>query len=230
MRVPFSELPGRHERHYRRRLDNALFPRLPGPLSEQELLEVQRRDHEELLGFLGELRGVVQRAVDLKPTEETQVVLDLKADLERLYETSAALADEQDGNRTAIRQLIAVIMRTVWAGAAGDPLAEAELEQEEAARIAHFELLQQPLVAELLHPESLIAADELLPTLLSESEAAVAAACQLFDAGQLAELVAGGRALLAERDPSGATFPEARQRLVQLERQLQAQAPPAALN
>jgi hypothetical protein len=230
MRVPFSEFPGRHERHYRRRLGNALFPRALGPVTDQELLEVQRLDHEELLAFLGELRGVVQRAVDLKPNEETQVVLDLKADLERLYETSAALADEQHGNRSAIRQLIAVIMRTIWAGAAGDPLAEAELDQEEAARTAHFELLQQPLVAELLHPASLIAADELLPTLLSESTAAVAAACQLFDAEQLAELLAGGRVLLTERDPAGERYPEAQQRLAQLEQRLQALRPAGSLN
>ena len=230
MRVPFSQFPGRHERHYRRRLGNPLFPRPLAEPTDEDLLDVQRLDHEELLEFLTELRGVVQRAVELKPNEETQVVLDLKSDLDRLYETASALADDQGGNKNAIRQLIAVIMRTVWSGAAGDPLAESELEQEEAARTAHFSLLQQPLVAELLHPDTLIAADELLPTLLSESAAAVAAALELFDTDQLAELCRDGRRLLDEKDPTATGFPEAHQRLAQMEQRLAALQPTRALN
>ncbi len=230
MRVSFSELPGRHERHYRRRLNNLLFPRpISGP-TDEALLEAQRLDHEELLSFLTELRSAVQRAVELKPTVDTQVVLDLKSDLDRLYETAAALADNQDGNQSALRQLIAVIMRTVWAGTGGDPLAEAELEQEEAARTAHFALLRQPLVAELLHPDTLIAADELLPTLLSESAAAVAAAAELFDADQLTELCSAGQRLLDTQDPGASLYPDARERLAQLVQRLTTLHPPARFN
>jgi hypothetical protein len=229
-RVPFSERPGRHERHYRRRLANDLFANPVRGVSDAELLEVQRLDHEELIGFLGELRETVQRAVSLAPNEETQVVLDLKSDLERLYETSAGLADEQAGNQTAIRQLVAVIAQTVRRSAAGDPLAMAELEQEEGARAAHFTLLEQPLVADLLHPQSAIAADELVPTLLSEGEAALTAALELFDGAQLAELVAQARALLAARDPRRQRFPDAWQRLRQMETRLGTEPPLRALH
>jgi len=224
-RVPFSELPGRHERHYRRRLDNELFENPVRGFRDDQLLETQRLDHEELIAFLGELRETVQRAVSLKPNEETQVVLDLKSDLERLYEAAAGLADEQEGNKTAIRQLVAIIAQTIRGSAAGDPLAMSELEQEEAARAMHFGLLQQPLVADLLHPETLIGADELVPTLLSESEAAVAAALHIFDESQLAELLARAQRLLAERDPQRQRFPNAWQRLRQMEARL-AEAPP----
>ena len=62
MTVPFSQRPGRHERHYRRRLGNPLFPNSPSQQEDETLLEMQRLDHEELLGFLEELRATAQRA------------------------------------------------------------------------------------------------------------------------------------------------------------------------
>jgi len=200
MQIPFSELPGRHERHYRRRLDNPLFAR-PATLGEEELLEAQRLDHEELLAFISELRQVVQRAVELKPNEESEVILKLKEDLERLYETSAGLADDQEGNQQAIRQLLAVIMRSITANAAGDALAEQELDMEAQARSLHFDLLRTPLVADLLHPQSLIGADQLAATLLSEPAEAVQAALQLFDPAQREQLAVEAQALLQEVDP-----------------------------
>lgn len=203
MSIPFSEHPGRHERHYRRRLDNPLFND-HGKHEDEALLEVQRLDHEELLSFISELRATVERAVTFKPQEETEVVLKLKEDLERLYETSAGLADEQEANREAIRQLLAVIMRTIRGNAEGDPLAMQELDMEEQARTLHFDLLREPLVADLLHPASLIGPDDLVPTLLSESEAAAAAALQVFDDAQRAELADHARALLEARDPQHA--------------------------
>ena len=200
MQIPFSELPGRHERHYRRRLDNPLFAR-PATFNEEELLEAQRLDHEELLAFITELRQVVQRAVELKPNEESEVILKLKEDLERLYETSAGLADDQEGNQQAIRQLLAVIMRSITANAAGDALAEQELDMEAQARSLHFDLLRTPLVADLLHPQSLIGADQLAATLLSEPAEAVQAALQLFDPAQREQLAVEAQALLQEVDP-----------------------------
>jgi hypothetical protein len=182
--VPFSELPGRHERHFRRKLDNPLFPRPIRKWSEDDLLEVQRQDHEELMAFLQSLRGLVQRTVQLKPNEETQVILDLKAELEKHYEQACGLADQQEGNKQAIRQLVEVIMNTIRRNAAGDALAEQELAEEELARSTHFDLLEQPLVADLLHPDSLVESDELAAVLLTDDENQVLAAWQLFDGEQ----------------------------------------------
>jgi len=62
MRVPFSDLPGRHERHLRRRLDCRLFPRPLAELADDVLLEAQRQDHEELIAFVGDLRNADQLA------------------------------------------------------------------------------------------------------------------------------------------------------------------------
>lgn len=218
MQIPFSEKPGRHERDFRRRLDNPLFGSTT-QLSDEALLEVQQRDHEELVDFVAELRQVVERAVSLKPQEESEVILQLKADLERLYELSAGLADEQGANQQAIEHLLDAIMRTIRANAEGDALAAQELEMEAQARALHFQMLKEPLVADLLHPQTLIAPTELVPTLLSESESAVTAALQLFDPAQQRQLAADARALLAARDPDR-KLEQSWARLVQIEKGL----------
>lgn len=150
------------------------------------------------------------------------MVLDLKADLERLYETAAGLADDQSDNQTAIRQLIAEKLRA----AVGDnPIAVAELEQDEFARTAHFALLEHPLVADLPHPESVIARDELAPALLSAGEAALRAALDLADGPALRALGQDARRLLADKVSAARTLAEAWRHLELIERRLQ--APPA---
>lgn len=229
MRIPFSEKPGRHERHFRRKLDNELFPEPIRQPSDDDLLEVQRRDHEELIDFLPQLRETVHQAVELKPNEESQVILDLKERLDKLYEASSGLADDQDGNQEAIRQLIAVVMKTLWA-AATDPQAESELGQETTARATHFELLREPLVADLLYPESPIGEGELVPTLLSETAPAVAAAVTLFDEDQLTLLIGEAHELLHSKDPHATKYPKAPLRLKQMEEALLALQPTHAAN
>ena len=129
------------------------------------------------------------------------------------YETSSGLADDQSGNHSAIRELTVVIMKTVRSGADGDRLAESELEAEEQARAAHYALLEYPIVADLLRPDTLIGADELAATLLGETPEALAAALSLFDAVQLSELVSESRMLLNGR----AGTETAQDRLAQME-------------
>lgn len=199
MQVPFSERPGRHERHFRRKLGNRLMPcPLPEAYDKADLLEVQRLDHEELLQFLTGLRETVRKAVDLQPREESQVVLDLKAELEKMYETACGLADEQGGNKSAIRQLIAVVMDKIREGAGADALAAQELAQEEAARTTHFRLLEYPLIADLLYPQSLVAPNELVAVLLTDPENEVAEALTLFDRAQLQAICDEAAGLLEE--------------------------------
>jgi hypothetical protein len=197
MDTAFSQFPGRHERHYRRRLDNPLFAARRATFDRDVLLEMQRLDHEELLDFLTVLRATVQQAVDLAPNAGSEVVLDLKERLDRLYEQSAGLADDHAQNQAAIRDLVEVIMRNVERGAAGDPTALEELAQERAAREAHVGLLRSALVADLLHPDSTVTADDLAPTLLSASRQDLAVALQLFDQVQLQHLLSAAELCLA---------------------------------
>lgn len=199
-KAPYSNKPGRHERHLLRKLDNPLFPRPVLEPSDDEIIEAQRYDHDELLVFITDLRQLVQKAIELKPNEESQVILDLKTELDQAYEKASTMADEQEGNKQAIHQLINVIMRTIRVNASGDPKAEEQLNEEEQARAIHFNLLEQSIVADLLDPNSLIEEDELVPCLLSETEEGLAAALELFDDEQRAQLVGQARALVDAMD------------------------------
>jgi len=221
--VPFSQLPGRHERHYRRKIGNPLFPGAPDRPDEALLLEMQRLDHEELLGFLVELRAAVQQAAELQPNTGSEVILAIKETLDRLYESSAGLAEDHANNQAAIRHLLEVIMRNVERGAAGDARALDELAQERAARAAHFELLASPLVADLLHPHSVIQAAELAPSLLSADRDELAAALQLFDLEQASQLYVDARQCLtacaAPPEHAAACLAQIEARLAGLRRQ-----------
>ena len=202
MKIPFSNLPGRHERHFLRKLNNPLFDEPIIDYSDEDLLEVQRLDNEELLNYLTDLRTLVQRAIALNPNEESQVVLDLKSDLDESYEKACTLADDQRSNKEAISQLLEVIMKTVRTSAGNDTLAQQQLEDEVLARTTHFRLLEHPIVADMLDPDTRIQPQELVASLLSESEEELAAALEIFDAEQLQQTIADARQLLGSMDPA----------------------------
>ena len=219
MRLFYSELPGRHERHLLRKQDNPLFPEAQRLITQNQLTDVQRLDHEELEAYITDLRKLVGEAVALGPHEQSDVILALKERLDQSYETACRLADDQTPNKEAIRKLVEVIMRAVWKGAGNDTLAQQELEQEEVARATHYALLERPLIADLLDPDSLIQADELLPVLLTAPREEFEAAITLFDPEQLRAICANAEALRAGTD-NLAGVPEAAERLAELEQLL----------
>jgi hypothetical protein len=221
MRLLFSELPGRHERHLLRKYENRLFPESERTLTSDRLNEAQRLDHEELVSYLVDLRKLVGEAVSLGPHEQSDVILELKERLDQSYETACRLADDQSPNKEAIKKLVSVIMQAVWKGAGNDDLAHQELQQEEEARRLHYEILEQPLVADLLDPESLITEGDLLPVLLSSEDSEFEAAVTLFDPEQLTALCARGDEFLAGVD-ADVDQRVARQRLLDLNSLLEA--------
>ncbi len=201
--LPFTHKPGRRERHLRRRHLNPLFGWPPQEVAPERLLDAQRDDHEELRAFRDAFRGLVQRAASLPPDAGSDPVLDLKIDLERHYEQACGLPEDQAETKAALARLIEVIMRSLLRHAGDDPKARQELADEAAARAIHFQLLERPLVADMLHPESPILPQELTPSLLSATDVELAAACELFDAAQLAVILDEAEAL-ADRLASSA--------------------------
>ncbi len=199
MDIPFSELPGRHERHFRRKLNNPLFPRPIMSYGNDDLLEVQRLDHEEIIEFLDQLRNLVGQAADLDAKAESEVVLDLKADLEKLYETACRLGDRQGNNKAAVSELLKIIMGVVSAHAGGDSKAENELMQEQTAREQHFIMLENVLVVDLLDEGSLILEDEMVPVMLSEDPQQVKIAITMLLPEQKVMLMNEARELLEEK-------------------------------
>jgi len=213
MELPFTHKPGRRERHLRRRHENPLFAWPPHEVAPGELLEAQQADHEEMEAFRIDFRTRVQQAVELPPDAGSETVLGLKEALERQYEQSFGLPETHTEERAAIRKLIALIMQAVKRAAGVDPLAGQELADEEEAREIHFRLLEQPLVADLLHPESPIGPDQLAPAVLSATLDEVAAVLQILDVAQCAELADQAILLLEDRAARGVDVSAARQRL-----------------
>ncbi len=216
MSLIVSQLPGRHERHLLRKHENPLFPEAEREVTPQTLLEAQRLDHEELVEFITGFRALVHRTMQLKPNEESEVILEIKEQLDMAYEQASVLADDQTETKQAISKLTQVIMNTIRSNATGDPLAMDELKQEQEARSSHYTLLQFPIVADLLHPESLILEHELAPTLLCEDEHGLQAAMELFDGAQLQIICEDASELLRRLEVEGSVPTSAKQRLTEI--------------
>lgn len=191
-----SENPGSHERHLLRRSNKLLFQTKQSIVDDDSLMEAQKKDHEEIVQFHEIFNRSLNDTIKLDANVESDVILELKDRLERLYEQAFRIGDDQSEIKEAIRKLLAVIMASVRKGAGSDAQAHQELDQEEAARQAHFQLLESSLVADLLDPNSVIDEDDLLPTLLSATKDELAKVLQLFDESQLIVIVESGDVLL----------------------------------
>lgn len=220
MKPSFSTHPGAHERQLIRCADNPLFPPQRRQVIQIEVNEAQRRDLQEAQAFQERFRALVQRAIDLPPQADSEVVLKLKEDLDQAYEQACGLAGDTREIKAALQKLLEIVMRAVWRAAGDDAAAQANLREEETARVMHFALLEHPLIADLIRPDSPIASDELIATLLSESAPALAAALTLFDADQLTLLCQDGRRLLDSIEPASPAADTARARLSDMERHL----------
>lgn len=191
-----SENPGSHERHLLRRSNNLLFQTKQSIVDDDSLMEAQKKDHEEIVQFHETFNRSLNDTIKLDANVESDVILELKDRLEKLYEQAFRIGDDQSEIKEAIRKLLAVIMASVRKGAGSDAQAHQELDQEETARQAHFQLLDSSLVADLLDPNSVIDEDDLLPTLLSATKDELAKVLQLFDESQLIVIVESGDVLL----------------------------------
>jgi hypothetical protein len=214
--LPFTHKPGRRERHLRRRHGNPLFAWPPLEVEPLDLLAAQRDDHEEMEAFQTALRDLIQRAIDLPPNAGSDQVLGLKEDLERAYEQACGLPEDQSQVLSALGRLIDLSAKAVRRAAGSDPLALAELAQEEEARAVHLRLLTQPLVADLLHPQTPITPEDLVPSLLTATQGELAAALEVFDQEQVLDLVAQGETLLARLNTLGVDTKAAGGRLLQM--------------
>ena len=208
MTLHFSDHPGSRERQLRRRAGNPLFTDARRNVLQMDIDTARRLDEEEAQQFLERFRELVQRAVELKPNEESEVILDLKAKLDHAYVECTAMAGEHQPILQALRKLIEVVMQAVRASVGDDAKAAAELDDEENARRAQYELLVHPLVADLMRPDTVIEREELAATLLSENEEAIRAALWLFEPEQLEAIREEARDLTLGLHNQGIELPE----------------------
>lgn len=188
---------GAHERHLLRRKDNPLFAPEQRVVDAAALAEARRRDQAERKAFEVQFRALLEAAASLKPSEESGVLLDLKAPLDQAYTLLASLADEHEPYRQGLRRLTDLLVNTVRRAVANDPLALAELDQEQMAREQHYRLLEFPLVADLMRTDSPLSPEDLPAALLSAPVEELEAALWLFADDELAAIEHAASALLA---------------------------------
>ncbi|MDQ1363635.1 MAG: hypothetical protein QG652_1497 [Pseudomonadota bacterium] len=215
----FSEHPGHRERYLKRKYNNPLFGANTITLADIE--KAQQDDATEAQQFLNRFRDLVKQAVDFKPAAEADVILKLKEQLDKSYEQCAGLPGDQNEIKSMLKRLLHAIMQAMWKGIGNDPRAQEKLEMEEQARSQHFTMLEQPLVADLLRPDSLIEEHELVPALLSESAPAMNLAMQLFSPAQQIALYQQASELLKSADAAHPAVQQAQMRLTEMQSLLQ---------
>lgn len=215
----FSNLPGHRERHLKRKHNNPLFTH--SVISMAEIEQARLADVAEAEAFLNHFRDLVKQAVDVKPNADADIILRLKEQLDKAYEQASGLPGDHQEIKNMLKRLLKAIMQAIWKGVGNDTVAQQKLEMEEQARTQHFLLLEQPLIADLIRPDSAIAEDELVPTLLSESPQALASAMQLFSPAQQIQLYQSAAGLLNKADVSHPVVQQAQLRLREMHVMLQ---------
>ena len=194
---------GMHERHLQRMDGNPLY-RLPvSDYSGEQFIEARQRDNAQLQSFHNDMHSVIQQTIELEPNVESEVILELRGKLDMLYTRCSGFGSKYNEHKENIRKLIDLVMKAVWQSAANDPQARKELEQEEMARQQHFRLLEYPLVADLLLPDTPIESNELAPTLLHVKDEELEAVMWMFEPSQLQQVYDNAEALLKSRMDKG---------------------------
>lgn len=205
MAIKFSEHPGCHERHLQRKyLNTALFLASAPAIAQQQVEAARKQDEQEAAQFLREMQGLLQEAAKLQGQVDTEIVLGIKENLERLYQLGAGLGGDHSREMSGLRKLNEIVMRSVRHASGDDPLAMQELEREQAAYEMHVTLLEYPVVSHLLREDSPVGEEELLPTLLSEGEETIKVLMTLFDEQERDELRSAAHDLYERLEVAGA--------------------------
>lgn len=219
--IHFSPQPGAFEKHLQRKYNNPLFPASQQNLLQAEVEQARQRDQQDLQAFLEAFEETVKRAADLNGSVESEVILELKEKLERLYMTSSSLAGDLGTYKDALLKLIRVCMEMIRKGAADDPIALRKLDEEDQARTVYFAMLESPLVAELVRGDEIIQVDELVPTVLSLDIKALTTILALFEPEYLQQLISQSREFIQELEPEVQVQTQVEQKLALMEKVLE---------
>jgi len=211
MSLQFSDSPGSRERHLQRQYNNPLFS--IGDITPDRLKQAQDDDLAELKSFGEEFQALFEQATKLDANVQSDVILKLKSDADRLYEQAAGLPGNNTEAQDALLRLIDVVMQAVRHGAGDDPRALSEIEQETQAREMQKQLLTLPLVVDLLRPDSAITPENLAASMLSASEEELYAALQLFEREHIVHLYDDAKQLINDCLGKGHDIAEAVQKL-----------------
>jgi hypothetical protein len=212
----FSAKAGRAERMLKRQYDNPLFGEMK--IESFDIQDARKQDAAEVETFVNYFRELVQQVIDLRPNADSADILKLKETLDKAYEISSGLAGDQAEMREMIQRLLGLMMQGMWKAVGNDAQGIEKLEMEEAARKAHFSLLEYPFIADMLAPESPVSEALLVPSLLSENAQTVALAFALFEPEQQQQIYQQAAALLVRLESTAAsTHPRVQQAQLRLQ-------------
>jgi len=216
MTIIFSPTPGSRERHLKRRLLNPLYADSNCEYTQEDVDKAKQEDEQALMEFMAHFQAVVQKTTELGSNSESEVVLEIKEQLDECYATCCAMPGDHENLKMAINKLIEAIMRAIRKGAESDPVALRKLDEEEEARIMHNDLHERKLIADLMLENSPIPENELTPTLLNEEAEDLDAALQLFNDEQLKLIYQDAQTLLERLRQEGHEIPHAWERFQQI--------------
>lgn len=219
--IRFSPQPGAFEKHLRRKHQNPLFPTAQQNLLQAEVEQARLRDQQDLQAFMEAFDETVKQAATLNGTVDSEVVLDLKEKLERLYVNSGSLAGDLGDYQDALLKLIRVCMEMIRKGASDDAVALRKLDEEDQARTVYFAMLETPLVADLMRGDEVIQADELVPTVLSLETRELTTVLALFEPEYLEQLILQTRDFIQNLSPETQTLAHTEDKLQLMEKVLE---------
>lgn len=221
MTMKFSPAPGPHERHLKRRLLNPLFPKPEEEVTQEDVDNAQRKDEESLMSFMTHFQSIVQKTTELGGNSESDIVLEIKEQLDECYATSCSMPGDHTNLQAAVKKLLSAIMSAIRKGAADDPTALKKLDEEDVARELHNELHERKLIADLMLENTPILENELTPTLLNEEPDDLEAALPLFSAEELELITKTAQTLLEKLRQDGHEIPHAWERFQQIKQALE---------
>jgi len=183
MNTMFSKWPGAWERHLIRRHDNPQYFIGTTPPAASDIATAQARDQQELLLFNKSLESLIHRSMSLTEDTGSDTITSVKKELDACQNTAFGLAAdliEQKGALASLNEVITSAMqRSLPTG--DDDMRLSAMMQQETMRKKRLQLLEYPIVSDLLRSVCPIPPDELPAALLSESDSAWKAALKIFD-------------------------------------------------
>ncbi len=216
MSLTFSIQPGPRERQLQRMYNNPLFAS-GDTITQKDLQNAIEQDKKALQKFTEQFRDLVQRAVKLDKNEERDVILKIKAQSEQLYAVCTGLPGDQTAFLDSLKKLINAVSKTLHSIKDDEPHAIETLREDDEYTALHLQLCNYTIVSDILNPDQNIGSEELVPTLLSESENGLQAALALFPPERLELMIEEGNQLLKNVESRGKNLPLAWQRLAEME-------------
>ncbi|MDH5360336.1 MAG: hypothetical protein OEX03_07215 [Gammaproteobacteria bacterium] len=195
--IDFLQNPGPRERQLQRAYNNPLF--LNNEIPSPQQVELARQlDAADLESFIHQFQTDIEAAVNLKPQADADDVLALKARMETLYTQACGIQGERSKFKTALKQLMEIISRSLVTAANNDPEAMQKINDDMEATELHLRISESLLAADIINPNEIIDAGQLASSMLCSSEEELASALLIFDPEQLQLIVTQASQILEQ--------------------------------